>query len=150
MDAYTDANSKEASKNHKHSNEAQHVKQLIPKFQTIMGDNVKTLLWSIGSQSKMDISMLTQFTSLTSLVLVHTVQVKAFKEMHVKLSEVLAMLVNLERLVLLVGVDACTNTSRAEDARAKENEFSYENYQPKVTNRLPKLHDATLGKMFWD
>ena len=149
VDAYTDDNSKEASKNHKHSNEAQHVKQLIPQFQTIMGDNVKTLLWSIGSQSKMDISMLTQFTSLTSLVLVHTVQVKAFKEMHVKLNEVLAVLVNLERLVLLVGVDACTNTSWAEDSRAKENEFSYENYLTKVTNSLPKLRDVTLGKMFW-
>ena len=70
--------------------------------------------------------------------------------MHVKLSKVLAVLVNLERLVLLVGVDACTNTSRVEDARAKENEFSYENYLTKVTNRLPKLRDVTLGKMFWD
>ena len=149
VDAYTDANSKEASESHRHCNIAQHVKQLIPKFQTIMGDNVKTLLWSIGSQSKMDISMLTQFTSLTSLVLVHTVQVKAFKEMHLNLSKVLAALINLERLVLLVGVDACTNTSWAEDSRAKENEFSYENYLTKVTNSLPKLRDVTLGKMFW-
>ena len=83
VDAYT-----ETRKSHEHK--AQHVKQLIPKFQTIMGDYIKTLLWSVGSQSKMDILMPTQFTSLTSLVLVHTAQVKAYKEMHVKLSEVLA------------------------------------------------------------
>ena len=150
VDAYTDDNSKEASKSHRHSNMAQHVKQLIPKFQTIMGDNIKMILWSIGSQSKMEISMLTQFTSLTSLVLVHTVQVKAFKEIHVKLSEVFTALVNLERLVLLVGVDACTKALQAEDPRANENEFSYENYLTKVTNRLPKLRDITLGKIFWD
>ena len=77
VDAYT-----ETRKNHKHK--AQHVKQLIPKFQTIMGDSIKTLLWCVSLQSKMDISMLTQ---LTQLVLVHTVQVKAYQEMHVKLSE---------------------------------------------------------------
>ena len=94
VDAYVDDNSKKASKSHKHSNKAQHVTQLIPKFQTIMGDNIKTLLWSFGSQSKIDISMLTQFTSLTSLVLVHTVDAKAYQEMNAKLSEVLAALVN--------------------------------------------------------
>ena len=98
VDAFIEDNSKKASKSHKHSYKAQHVTQLIPKFQTIMGDNIRTLIWSVGSQSKMDISMLTQFTSLTSLVLVHTVQAKAYKEMHIKLSEVFTALVNLERL----------------------------------------------------
>ena len=95
------------------------------------------------------ISMLTQFSILSSFVLVHTVQAKAYKDMHTKLSDIFTALVNLERLVLLVGVDACTNASRAEDPRAKENEFSYENYLTKVTNRLPKLRDVTLGKTFW-
>ena len=50
---------------------------------------------------------------------------------------------------MLVGVDACTNVSLAEDGRDQENEFWHENHLSKVTNRLPNLRDATLGKTFW-
>ena len=66
--------------------------------------------------------------------------------MHVKLSEVFAALVNLERLVLLVGV----NASWAENPTVIGNEFQNENYLKKVTHMLPYFRDVTLGKIFWD